>query len=423
MKNMIKIVAAIIVLIIALMMLQTKNFNGFAMARFYEGKTVVSRDRKEQYQNEWAYKIESKDYNDFMMYKTIPVKKNTAYKVSCMVKTKDVVSQSKQNGGFCIGLRERLEKSPSVSGTTDWTNVEFYFNSYEDETLDIAFRLGDNDENCKGTAWFSNIRIETGSQKQTTDWKFAVFMINHTKAEANNRIINEDLNMSHVGAIKNSLEGFTRTAQNFSKNNINASYDIFEVNEPLKHVSYDRETGYYVSPQDVYTLINRYLYNGENYDHIFIVANIGDTIGRDKIDWIGLGGMVYDNIGYSNIRISNSTMHLYQSSNSNFFSEEIMLHEFLHTLEKNSIRMKNSTIALHDYEKYGYKNEARYGLRDWYQDYMQKTIKGKLGLEEEVFYTQPVSKKNFVKRNTMTGEIYNKQNIVQKIMEKISRIV
>lgn len=423
MKNLIKILAAIIVFIVALMMLQTKNFNGLAMAHFYEGKTVVSRDRNEQYQNEWGYKIESKDYNDFMMYKTIPVQKNTAYKVSCMVKTKDVVSQSRENGGFCIGLRERLEKSPSISGTTDWTNVEFYFNSYEDETLDIAFRLGDNDENCKGTAWFSNICIESGKQKQTNDWKFAVFMINHTKAESNNRGINEELNMSHVSAIKNSLESFTKTVQSFSKNNINASYDIFEINEPLKHVSYDKETGYYVSPQNVYTLINHNLYNGQNYDHIFIVANIGDTIGQDKIDWIGLGGMLYNNIGYSNIRISNNTLKLYQSSGTNYFSEEIMLHEFLHTLERNSIRMKNQTIALHDYEKFGYKNEARYGLRDWYQDYMQKKIKGNLGLEEEVFYTQPTSAKNFRKRDTITEVIYSKQNIVQKIMEKISRIV
>ena len=113
----------------------------------------------------------------------------------------------------------------------------------------------------------------------------------------------------------------------------------------------------------------------------------------------------------------------YQYSQSNYFPEEAMLHEFLHTLERNANRLGNKTIALHDYEQYGYQSESKYGLRKWYFDYVQKNIEGQLGLDEEVFYTQPVSEKNFSYRGTVTDILYHHQNMVQKIIEKISKIV
>ena len=90
MKKVLKIVVVIILLIICFNIVQKLNFNGFKLAHFQEGITKVSRDNKVKYNNEWSYKIESKDYNDYMLYKTIEVKKNTAYKVSCMVKTENV---------------------------------------------------------------------------------------------------------------------------------------------------------------------------------------------------------------------------------------------------------------------------------------------------------------------------------------------
>ena len=424
MRKFIKILVTVFLLYICLMFVQSQNFNGFALARFYEGRTLVSRDYKEQYHKEWSYKIESQDYNDYMIYQTIPVEKNTAYKVSCMVKTKDIVPEGKNNSGFNICLKDNLEKSTSLIGTNDWTELNFYFNSLNNETIDIAFRLGDNDGNCKGTAWFSNISIEKGKQKQTIEWKFAVFLFNHTNAKVGSQVISKNLTTSQKSAIQSDLKRLQGTALDFFNGKLRITYDVISINEPLANISYDKATGYFISAQDVYPYINSYLYNNENcYDHIFVVANIGDIINEKKIEWVGLGSMVYDSIGFSNIRISDSTLKTYQYSSFNYFPEEVLLHEFLHTLERNSNRLGNKTIALHDNEKYGYQSESGYGLRQWYLDYIQKKINGKLGLEEEVFYTQPVSQKNFSKRNIVTDDLYNQQNIVQKIIEKISKII
>ena len=129
-------------------------------------------------------------------------------------------------------------------------------------------------------------------------------------------------------------------------------------------------------------------------------------------------------MGYSNIRISDETINAYEDSNSNFFSEEIILHEFLHTLERNSKELGNDTIALHDYKKYGYEDEKRYGQKKWYLDYLTNNIKNtKNGLKEEIYYTQPVSEKNFKKIKIITDYLYDEQNIIQKICEKTSRII
>ena len=100
MKKIIKAILFFVFIYICLMVAQTRNFNGLTLASYYEGKTNVSRDRQERYNNEWSYKIDSQDYNDFMIYKTLNVQKNTAYKVSCMVKTNNIESQGKNYSGF-----------------------------------------------------------------------------------------------------------------------------------------------------------------------------------------------------------------------------------------------------------------------------------------------------------------------------------
>ena len=111
MKNIFKILLIAILLCTCFIIVQTRNFNGFQLAHFYEERTKVCRDYQERYKKEWSYKIESTDYNDFMIYKKIQVKKNTAYKVSCMVKTQNIQSEDEKNyTGFNICLKDSLEK-------------------------------------------------------------------------------------------------------------------------------------------------------------------------------------------------------------------------------------------------------------------------------------------------------------------------
>jgi hypothetical protein len=99
---------------------------------------------------------------------------------------------------------------------------------------------------------------------------------------------------------------------------------------------------------------------------------------------LGFGSMDFYGIGYSNIRLPNSSKsYVYRyNENVNTFPEEVFLHEFLHSLERNAEEYGYEIPALHDYEKYGYKSLNKTGLKDWYTDYMNKNIRtsnGKIG--------------------------------------------
>ena len=134
--------------------------------------------------------------------------------------------------------------------------------------------------------------------------------------------------------------------------------------------------------------------------------------------------MEYNQIGYSNIRLPddrNSTFYDYSSYNT--FPEEVFVHEFLHTLERNEKENGNEIAALHDYGEYGYTNDRINGLRTWYEDYMQNTINnGKnKGLTEFAYSSKPIHKSNF--ENAFELNLLDEpDNLLEEINSIIERI-
>lgn len=109
--------------------------------------------------------------------------------------------------------------------------------------------------------------------------------------------------------------------------------------------------------------------------------------------------MEYNQIGYSNIRLPDDrNSSIYQYSSTNRFPQEVFVHEFLHTLERNEQENGNQVANLHDYEQYGYENSDVYGLFNWYSDYMQNTIENAKdkGLSDFAYASKPIHESNFV---------------------------
>ena len=90
-KNIIVIVILLIFLYFAYGYYQENNFNDFIRSESNLHTSEFKRDSKIKYSKHRSYKIESQEYNDAMFYKTIKVEKNQSYKVSCMVKTENVI--------------------------------------------------------------------------------------------------------------------------------------------------------------------------------------------------------------------------------------------------------------------------------------------------------------------------------------------
>lgn len=254
-------------------------------------KTSFTRDSDEKYLGESSYKIENIDFNDAIFYKKIAVTPNTAYKVTCKVKTEDVVSKDgKLSGGAQIAINNTTECSKALTGTNDWTELTFMFNSNNRTELEIGFRLGGYDEYCKGKAWFSDFKIEQGNVDNDTNWHMACFIIENIDLNVNGRNINLSMSDRDITTIENNMKRLQNSIKKISGNKMTITYDIIEIKKPLKTISYDKENEYYVDPDDAKALIDEYV-NKKEYDYIYVAVRLGDLNKSDEVlvhDWIGL---------------------------------------------------------------------------------------------------------------------------------------
>jgi len=137
--------------------------------------------------------------------------------------------------------------------------------------------------------------------------------------------------------------------------------------------------------------------------------------------------MDYYGIGFSNIRLPNSSKsYIYRyNTKINTFPEEVFLHEFLHSLERNAKEYGYERPELHDYKKYGYKNEAIIGQREWYKDYMNKEIRtttGYIGLPQEIYTLKPAKNTNF-EYSYVIDEFKEPENFIEEIRGVIKNLV
>ena len=432
-KNIRQLILIIIILIIGSVVISKYNFYDYTKSVRDKGKTSFSRDNSVKCSDMKSYKIENKNFNDAMFSKSIEVKPNTPYKVTCMVKTENVQNENNlKNGGAQIAIKDTVECSKSVIGTTDWTELTFMFNSKNRENVEIAFRLGGYEEKSKGTAWFSDFKLEEGSSDVNNNWNVALFMIENVdlnldlNGNGNTTKYSFSMSAKDIISLENSINRLPDTIKEFSKNKMSMTYDVIRIKEPLTNISYNEANEYYVSPHDVTGLIDKYL-EKEEYDYIYVAVRLGDLSKSRTVlvhDWIGLGGMDYYGVGFANIRLPDSEdSHIYNVG-LNTFAEEVFLHEFLHTLERNEKEYGNKNIVeLHAYKDYGYKENT--GLKEWYKVYMQNNINNangkKGGLTANIYTSKPPQKSNF-KYSYELNSLDDPSNLIEEISILVNKI-
>ncbi len=406
-KNVISLILMVAIVIVVYYVYQKYNFNEFVKAENTLGISKFERDKLQKCTNSNSYKIENPSYHDAMFYETVPVIPNTPYKVTCKIKTNEVRSKNENtDSGAHICIAESLEKSDNVTGTTDWTTVTFYFNSKNRTQVNIGFRLGGYEDECMGTAWFSDFKMESGMPDESNQWNFLCLLFDYVdvniEKEGTNQNIKLRLTQTDKDDISICMRRFKTSMEEMSKGKMKVKYDIAETTTPITTLSYDEENGYYVSGYNVKEVMDSYLAQGK-YDHIFIAFRTGDINQRNAIpvnDWIGLGSMEYRGIGFSNIRLpDDDSNYIYKyDTRINIFPEEVLIHEFLHTLERNAEEYGEQRPELHSNEEYGYENKPLLGLKEWYQDYINQTIKtnkGNIGLPSLIYTKKPAKEANF----------------------------
>ena len=253
---------------------QSNNFNDFVRSELNLYTSKFKRDDKVKYSDSKSYKIESQEYNDAMFYEKVKVKKNTPYKVTCMVKTENVEAQNGNSGvGAQISIEGSTERSSAIQGTSDWQEIELIFNSKNREEINIGFRLGGNLGEAKGTAWFSDFKIEEGIPENNNNWNFACFIFKTTDVTIDNNNIQLQVSDADIRDIEDTISRFQTSCKTLSKGKMTAKCDIYEIETPLSKLSYDEEFGYYVAPEDIEGQIKDTM-SKNNYDHIFVIVRL-----------------------------------------------------------------------------------------------------------------------------------------------------
>ena len=432
-KNVISIIILIIAIIVTSKIYRKYNYNDFVKSVSEIGKTNFTRDSKEKYSKMDSYKIENIDYTDAIFSQTISVVPNRPYKVTCKVKVQDVENlDNTKSGGAHISINGTTERSKALTGTSNWQDLTFYFNSKNRTEVNIGFRLGGYSEKSKGTAWFSDFQVEVGTENTSNKWKMVCFIFPNidVNVEVNGKQEHVNLQMTSddIMSIRNNLSRYSTSISQICNNKMTIEYETYIISTPIRTLSYDEENGYYVSADDVYEYINSYV-EQNSYDHIYVAFRMADKQkGNDILvnDWIGLGGMDYLGIGFSNIRMpDDENNYAYQYNNLfNTFPEEVFLHEFLHTLERNSKEYGYEVPALHDYKKYGYSENNIDGLKKWYTDYMNCNItygNNKIGLPSEIYTYKPANNESFA-FSTKLDVFKEPKNIIEVIGNLGSRV-
>lgn len=452
MKKVLNVLYWLLILIligVAVFVYKTKYFNDYIKIMKNPGSSfsrVTDIPEELLYEGEDAlsYKIESDEYNNALFYKTLKTKKNTPYKVSCYVKTENVEFIINDDylshgldyiGGANISIYGENERSKILYGNNEWQKLEFEFNSRDREEVDIAFRLGTDMADSKGSAIFSNIVVEEGKLTESNIWNFAVVVFDNIDLSIEGKNIKETFNEDDLNLLKQDIDNFEYSLEKMSKGKIIPECNIVHVNETLTDISKDEINGYYIDVYDVYNQIDDVI-NSYEYDHLFFVFKSEDLNSEkinseSEIDWVGLGGMHYNNIGYSNIRLpvtNNNGRHMFKYDRlKNTFPEEVFIHEFLHNLERVSRDYELDYIPIHNYSDYGYASETASKLKRWYTDFLNKEIiynklGDKGGIDDSVYdLANPVDNSNFI--NTTIIEFDNEpENFIEGITLLIKTI-
>ena len=264
-------------------------FNDFTKAEMKLGTSEFKRDVNVKYSNANSYRIESEIFNNAAFYKEVEVKPNTAYRVTCMVKTEDVVPDKiNSDGGAHIAIIEEAEVSKSIRGTTDWQKIEMYFNSKNRTSVKIGFRLGGNTGSAKGKAWFSDFKLEQGTVSEDSTWNVACFILKNIDVTISGQEYNFSVTTSDVETIRSNMKRFQESCKTLSDGKMNVKYDLYEINDTLKTISYSDEHGYYVDPYDINEEIENIIIDKE-YDYVFMTLRMGNTAKEIPVNnWVGL---------------------------------------------------------------------------------------------------------------------------------------
>ena len=360
----------------------------------------ISVDTKNSYGNSaYSFKLQNTDYNDSRIEKTFKVKPNTYYRASVMVKYSgyelDPNADITESGAVLQLLdSNNVYIKDGFYNSEEWKKLELSFYSGDSEFYTIRLRNGFSDRECKGTAWFSDVRIEEASL--STDWNVLVLVIKHIKAEATvdgaKIEVDNQLNDNDVEYLRDAIQVLKQNISDLSEGLAGIrSIDVYALEDTVTELNAADVNKVDCTEKAVSKALDKYL-DQKSYQQIILIHPLQDVNKNAKGGtWVGKGGASYKGITCCQcIYISGKEDYSEKGASSNYkkFPLSLVVHEILHGVEKDSGKIdKEKTAPLHMEDNSPYKEiyNGNDGWYSYYHDYMTCSLPDGRGVLPEAY--------------------------------------
>ena len=354
----------------------------------YKNCATFGIDMKQKYgDSAYSFKIVNTGYNYATIRKDVILKPNTQYRYSAMVKYIGYELEPGSNGdagasiGVLVGDNWRVS---SYSNSSEWVKVSYSF--WTDGTGKAAIYLRNGYPYCKGTAYYSDIRLEE-AVCSTDQWNILVLIVKN---------IDADLNIE--GKITNYKGSYTDEDVSFIKNNLPDQLkkqlprvsdgligvndvDVYSFDNAVKEANTEHN---YLSLTDktLRNELDKYV-NKKTYQQIILVTpfEYGTT------SWLGLAGFDYEGIKLCQYIHYSGTNSFDDRSSYSDYPISGYIHEILHGVEADSKQIDGSkTPDFH--ENIGiysdYYSDAIDGWFSYHHDYISGNLPDGRGINKSV---------------------------------------
>lgn len=360
------------------------------------GNTKFSVDDKVHTDNSWySIKLENTDYNVSNVERTYDVEPYTTYRFSAMVKYSGYVLSPDAKyleSGATIGEHFSHVNS-GFTTSSNWTFMEYEFTTGNETTHTLALQNGIYWGDCKGTAWFSDVKLE--KVEMTNSWNILVLFFKNVDATLtlNGKTVHHKTSVTEakINEINTyCLDKLPTLFRDLSNNKMTVnSIDRYFIDEAVTEkdfAPYKKEgvvTGFCIDTEIselMHKTFDKYLAQ-KHYNQIIVFYPIDYMSGG----WFGLGGTEYKGAGTAQINSGQDT----NFEKGDRFQGQVAVHEICHGLANRSKAINGKKTPdfhdiLNEYTKQ-YPSSPDISAYERIHQYMNCTLPDGRGLDPSVF--------------------------------------
>ena len=346
--------------------------------------------------------VKNSDYTMRYVTKDFEVKPNTHYRISCMAKNSGYKSTGAE-GGAKLGVPNAYLPGTSCYSGSSWKRLSFEFDTDANQTsYTIALWNGIWGADCKGTAYFSDFRLEEYTGKDTDEWNVLVVVFKNISAPVEldgkkftyKKSLN-DADVKYMGGIVKQIYTSLPTLSDDTWHI--SSVDVFGIDTTVKKLAPYGKKSYCIDfyedtvSKEIDALMDKAKKNsGREYQQIIAVSPIRDGL---STEWLGLGGGDYRGIRACQLNYASGLEDYSHNKFAIGYEETAVVHEMLHCIENLSkVADPDNWVKFHanidEYKGIYSDLIVQAGWRGWgkyHSDYMRAATPDGRGVNKVVF--------------------------------------